>query len=308
MPWLRLVAAAAVSIASIADAGSITAAQNDLDEFMQQVVARRDDNWKKLQQYVLDEREDLELRGPGGAPMWGERREYTWFLRDGFFIRSPIKVNGVAISEADRRKYEDDYMRRVLRREQRSADPPPTDVDALIRQTRQPRFVSSAYFLRFRFDEGTYALVGREKFENRDVLRIEYYPTKLFSQSQGRRLAPRGEEHRGEGEEFTRLLNKVALITLWIQPDSHQIVRYTFDNVDLDFLPVPWLVRVDAVRAAMTMSQPFPDVWLPRTIEIGASLTVASGQFDFRETIDYHDYRKAEVSTKVGVPGAPRER
>jgi len=38
-------------------------AENDLDAFMKQVVARRDDNWKKLQQYVFDEREQLELRG-----------------------------------------------------------------------------------------------------------------------------------------------------------------------------------------------------------------------------------------------------
>src|ERR1700733_210693 len=71
------------------------AGQNDLDAFMQQVVARRDDNWKKLQQYVLDEREDFDLRGPGNVRMWGEQRDYTWFIRDGFFIRSPVKFNGV---------------------------------------------------------------------------------------------------------------------------------------------------------------------------------------------------------------------
>ena len=30
-------------------------AQSDLDAFMERVLARRDDNWKKLQQYVLEE-------------------------------------------------------------------------------------------------------------------------------------------------------------------------------------------------------------------------------------------------------------
>ena len=44
---------------------------------------------------------------------------------------------------------------------------------------------------------------------------------------------------------------------------EHQIVKYTFDNVWMDFLPVAWLVRVDDIRASMTMGQPFPDVWLP---------------------------------------------
>ena len=53
---------------------------------MQQVLARRDDNWKKLQQYILDEQERAELRGPGGALVWGEKRDYTWYVRDGYFV------------------------------------------------------------------------------------------------------------------------------------------------------------------------------------------------------------------------------
>src|SRR5437868_11412441 len=85
-------------------------AQTDLDAFMRQVVAKRDDNWKKLQQYVLDERESVELRGANRLTIWGERRDYTWFIRDGFFVRSPVKVNGGAVSESERRKEEAVYL------------------------------------------------------------------------------------------------------------------------------------------------------------------------------------------------------
>jgi len=106
----------------LAPATLVLAAQSDLDAFMQQVVARRDDNWKKLQQYILDEREQIEVRGPAHVSLWGERREFTWYIRDGFFVRSPVKVNGVAIGEADRRKYEADYLQRVQKRDQRRAD------------------------------------------------------------------------------------------------------------------------------------------------------------------------------------------
>ena len=35
---------------------------------------------------------------------------------------------------------------------------------------------SSANFMRFKFDQGQYALVGREQMLDRDVLKIEYYP------------------------------------------------------------------------------------------------------------------------------------
>ena len=295
-----------VTLLSLTGPGRASA-QTDLDAFMKDVVARRDDNWKKLQQYILDEREEISLNGPGGVRLWGEQRDYTWFLREGFFIKSPVRANGATIGEADRRKFEDDYMMRVVRREGRGrqsappADDAPANVDSLIRQTRQPQFVSSSYFLRFKFDEGRYALVGREKFEERDVLRVEYYPTKLYEENRrGRRGGLHVEDGRDrESNEIRRLMNKVALITLWIEPSTKQIVKYTFDNVDFEFLPAAWLVSVDSIKASMTMSQPFKDVWLPKDIEIGAAMTLAIGQFSFSQKTNYHDYREADVKSRV---------
>src|SRR6185503_19673484 len=120
----------------------------DLDAFMKEVLARRDDNWRKLQQYVLDEREQIDLRGPSRTPVWGERREYTWYIRDGFFVRSPVSFNGAEIGESERRKYEQDYLRRAEQRERRGGQPIPSemprDLDGIIQQTRQPQFISSA--------------------------------------------------------------------------------------------------------------------------------------------------------------------
>ena len=289
-------------------------AQTDLDAFMQQVLATRDENWKKLQQYILDERENIDLRGPGHSPIWGERREYTWFIRDGFFVRSPLKVNGVTIGEADRRKYEAAFLSRQQRREQRRennqpGDPPPVDVEGLLRQTREPAFISSAYFLRFRFEEGKYALVGRERFDLPgglppvDVLRIEYYPTNLFRMTDRRRNGQgASDKEKSYDAEFRRLMNKTALVTLWVEPTAHQIVKYTFDNIAFDFLPAQWLVHVDDLHASMTMGQPFPDVWLPNMLEFQAAATLAAGQFDVHYGLDYHDYRRADVTTKVTVP------
>jgi hypothetical protein len=283
------------------------AAASDLDTFMRDVLARRDENWKKLQQYVLDERETIDMRGPGRTPVWGERREYTWFIKDGFFVRSPIRVNGVAVGESDRRRYETDFLAREQRRERRrtGADPAPaaTDVEGLLRQTRQPQFISSAYFLRFRFDEGKYALVGREPLDGLEVLKIEYYPANLFRGTDRRRSGrEQSPEDKAYDAEFRRLMNKTALVTLWIEPAAHQIVKYTFDNVALDFLPAQWLLQIDDLHAAMTMSQPFPDVWLPNTLDFQAALTLAVGQFDVSYAIQYHDYRRADVKTKVTIP------
>ena len=288
-------------------------AQTDLDAFMKDVVARRDDNWKKLQQYILDEQERAELRGPGEIPVWGEKREYTWYVRDGYFVRSPVRFNGVAISDSDRQKYEDNFLKRAKERDKRGqnstteayAPPPPADVQSLILQTREPQFISSAYFLQFKFEPGRYGLVGRDTIENREVLKIEYYPTKLFSDDPKTKAERREKQvaaHRSDeayGAEVQRLMNKVSLVTLWVEPGQHQIVKYTFDNVGLDFLLMAWLVRVADLKASMVMSEAFPGIWLPKRIDMTGAIVLAPGRFDMRYSLDYSGYREATVSAKI---------
>jgi hypothetical protein len=316
---ILLVAAAAAVLA----AGSALTAQSDLDAFMRQVLARRDENWKKLQQYVLDERELVDVRGPDRTTLWGERREYTWYIRDGFFVRSPVNVNGVAIADPERRKSEAEYLKRQQARERRFAagqaartdapdagaeiaaephTPAGGELDGLLKQNRQPEFISSAYFLRFRFEEGKYALVGRETLDGRQVLRIEYYPTRLFRGTDRRRNREGASDRdRAYDAAFQRLMNKVALVTLWVEPDAHQIVKYTFNNLPLEFMPAQWLVHVDDLAATMTMGEPFPGVWLPATLDFAVGLTLAIGRIDVHYALEYHDYRQADVRTRVTV-------
>jgi hypothetical protein len=309
-----------VQAACLALAGSLivvpTRAATDLDALMREVLAKRDDNWKKLQQYILEEREQIEVRGPTHQPLWGERREYAWFIRDGYFIRSPVTINGARLGDAERRKYEAAFLQRTKERDERrvafesrppSADPqPPTaetspSVDGLLKQVREPGFVSSAYFLRFKFEEGTYAFAGHEMLDGLDTLRVEYFPTELFTEQQRRRLARNPGREDPRDAEVRRLLNKVALVTLWVEPAAHQIVKYTFDNIDLDFLPGRWLVQLTSLKASMTMGQPFPEVWLPRDLEFLAAADVAGGRLDARWTINYHDYRQPDVKTRIDV-------
>ena len=285
---------------------------SDLDQFMQQVLARRDDNWKKLQQYILDERERLDIRGPGEARIFGQQRDYSWFVRDGYFVRSPVRINGVAVSESDRQKAEDQFLQRAKSHEKDSAvpavvpgQPTAADLQNALRQVHPPQFISSAYFLKFKFEPGHYAIVGREKLEGRDVLRIEYYPSAMFNDEPSTRTERRvrqSADHDADesyGAEMQRLMNKTSLVTLWIEPRDHQIVRYTFDNAGLDFLPAQWLVQVSGLRASMVMSEAFPGVWLPKRIESIGAIVLAIGPCDLTYSIEYSGYREATVTTKI---------
>src|SRR5688572_14127513 len=272
---------------------------------MSRVLARRDENWKKLQQYILEEQETLQVVGPGGVPLYGFTRDYAWFVRQGFFIRSPLRADGVTIGEAERRRAEEDWMRREQRRERRRterespaepSDPAatplsPPSMEDVLRQSVEPGFVSAAYFLRFRFDPGQYALAGRERLDGRDVLRIEYYPTKLFNEG---RTRP-NRQVRDRDDQVEEKMNKASLVTLWVEPAAHQILKYEFDNIDMDFLPGRSLVRVDGMRASMVMGQPFDGVWLPRSLGMRFALTTALGSVSARYDVEYRDYRLPSV-------------
>ena len=127
------------------------------------------------------------------------------------------------------------------------------------------------------------------------MLRIEYYPTKLFSEGQTRP----NRKVRERDVDIEPKMNKAALVTLWIEPTAHQILKYEFRNLPWDFLPGRSIVRVDDVTASMEMGQPFPDVWLPRAIRIAIDFSTAAGEVKGRFATDYHDYRLASVSTRI---------
>jgi hypothetical protein len=315
---MRVVSLLALALAILVGPARAVEQPTDLDQLMEKVLARRDENWKKLQQYVLDERESFDLTGPGRVRLYGFRRDYTWFMREGFFIRSPLKADGVTISEDQRRREENEWLSREKRRDKRqraraaeaaqkgetAATPAPvaatdesqapTDASASA-MALEPAFVSYAYFLRFKFEEGQYALAGRDTIDLRPVLKIEYYPTKLFSEG---RTRP-NKRVRDRDEEIEEKMNKISLVTLWVDPAERQILRYTFDDIDMDFLPGRSLVRVDDVRASMNMGQMFPNVWLPHDIEMQFRMMLAVGPVDARYLVEYHDYRQASVTYKV---------
>ena len=328
-----LVAATAVparkplAAAEAMDPAAVALAQSDLDEFMRQVLAKRDENWKKLQQYVLDEKEKVEIIGPQLVRIMGSKREYRWFIKEGFFVRSPVSNDGIPVPEAERRRFEDDYLRQAKDRERKAAEEAkkasgaagqsqpdipqtdasvqnasPTDVEGLIAQSRQPQFISTAYFLRFKFEQGKYALVGREQFDGRPVLRIEYYPERLFTDSRdgtGKRAVGKKPTDRRQSDEIERLMNKNSLVTIWVEPNAKQIVKFVFDNVQTDFLPASWLFRLDDLKASMTMSQPFRDVWLPRDVDVMLGAMLALGTFDIKYHLDYLDYKEASTSGRI---------
>ena len=70
----------------------------------------------------------------------------------------------------------------------------------------------------------------------------------------------------------------------------------------LSIMVAGWLVKVDDLRASMTMGQPFPGVWLPRELNIHSGITLANGSFEGGYGRTFTEYRLAEVGTKLRFP------
>ena len=478
----------AVAVSAALTAGlPLAAGQNDdgaseIDRFMERVLERRAENAAVRRQYVLDEDVRFRVTGPGGEPLWGSHREYTWYERDGIFVRSPVRAEGVDIDEERRREYENEWLARERRSARRrrpdgvsratiSMRSPRTNVemaierlwggevdgelldaivdealawgdhhaaivaashrilaarggigavgfDVAVTQARdgfvmleegrlypnevaamlegivsaaapaaagasdegfgrllelldlavrfrvrfappeatgmagarraafadareavlgipeppaegdpagaaaegsgvldgdgwqipgsvetipEPRFVSDAYFLDFAFEPGNYLLAGRETLNGREVLRIEYYPDELFVGHADPGAAD--TEAAAADRSSAASMNKTSLITLWIDPAEHQVIRYTFDNLGFDFLPGRWLVRLDDLTATMTMGQPFEGVWLPEEIEIRAAMSLATGSYEMTGTRSYSNHRAADSGGRIRTVG-----
>ena len=307
-------------------------AGNEIDRFMARVLENRDASWRRIDDFVLREVLTLDVDGPAGLPITGFRHEYEWYVRGDVVVRSPRRFDGVDIGEAERREYEAEWLRRRERREAErreedgrvgvrvsstegvtverrgaaeAAGPPPgrREADAADPERLEPEFITDAgYFLEFPFEPGNYYLVGYETLEGRETVKIEYYPTDLFDDDS----EPESERERRIAEGFA----KTSLVTLWIDPEFHEVVRYTFENVGLDFLPGRWLVRVDGWHASIEMAQPIGGVWLPRRMLLTGSASTALGAFEMRLTREYSDYREALTSGRVvgtgDVTGDPR--
>jgi hypothetical protein len=293
--------------------GQSPAASTDLDRFMATALQRRDIDRKTLSDYVLDEAELFEVLGPGRVPVARMRREYTWYVRDGIHVRSPLKFDGVPIAEPERRAYEERWIKseegrrksRTERAEKRaqSGKPPAVSVPSI----NEPRFISESYFMDFKFEPGNYYLAGHESIDGHDVLKVDYLPAKLFQEDHEDRPKPAKRDRETAKEDAAeeavgRKMDKTSQVTLWVDPVTHQIVKYTFDNVWMDFLPGGWIVKVDDLRASMEMGQPFPGVWLPHNLSMHGGVSLALGPMEFSYKREFANYRKADVSSKIKVP------
>ena len=273
----------------------------DLDSLMALVLANHSVDWDQLYDYVFDEVEALRFEGTGIAAISSYEHEYTWYVRDGYLVRSPVRVNGVEIAEATRIEEEDDWLRRI-----RSGEP----TERIERDS----------FFDFGFEPGSYYFAGRRLVDGRELVEIEYYPTRSYSidaardESEGppawkRDLlfgAPLLGNQAGRAKA-ERVIGRAAVITLLVDPKEQRILHATIESAGVEGLP-SWLVKVEGVRASMQMHRPLEEVWLPQQVSVAGTLVTARQSIDVVYSRVFRNYRRVEVGGEVKFGRPKRKR
>jgi hypothetical protein len=258
---------------------SAQAPPEDIDTFMKKVLEQRQVNWDQLHDYFCKERAVLTMEGSlDGVPMQGFEREYLWFVKDGYFVRSPVAADGVPISSEERERDEARWIEGLKKREkERGPD----------RET----------FFGFKFEPGNYFYAGRREVDGQEVVIVEYYPDKGPWNDEAEE-----KEDSEEEKQIMAQLSKVLLITMEVDPAEHQIVRMTMDNAGFDFLPASWLLQVDTIEASLAMHQPLGDVWLPRDMSGYGRVSTAAGDIEVHYRSTFYDYAKAKTGATYRFP------
>ncbi len=265
------------------------APNSDLDVLMSRVLEKREIDWDRLHNYVFREKEELELRGFGSAPMESWRREYLWLVRDGYLVRSPVKANGVALSAEEQAKAEREWIQS--------------------QKSKKHNSLEREAFFGFKFQPGRYLLAGKKKIDERELLIVEYYPklgdldddadTKSEKDGgQKKQQQPKSTKEEADEDYYERMFEKTLVVTMLVLPEENQIVQMGFDNIRLDFLPARWLVRIDDLKADLTMHKPFENVWLPQAIHASGAVSTANGSLTIRYLREFFDYKKTDVKVR----------
>jgi hypothetical protein len=170
--------------------------EGDLDSFMEKVLKRREINWDELHGYVFSEKEVLEIKGVKIPAIESFRREYVWFVRDGYLVRSPARVNGVKVSKEEQARAEEEWLRSRKKRRDN---------------------VNREEFFTFKFQPGRYLFGGMQEFEGRQLALVEYYPPIVEESRSG--SADSNQKEREEEEKYERMFEKTLRVSMPIRPE-----------------------------------------------------------------------------------------
>ena len=269
--------------------------KSEIDVFMEKVLDTRKNNWDQLYNYIFTEKDTFRLIGkiedPARQAFTGEWR---WRVKEGFMVRSPYKVNGVLVSDEEREKAEQAWIKERKRQkeneERKEKGLPPLESedeeDEAGEDTREVFFGMDT-------KKGKFFFAGKTVINGIDVVIVEYYPEEMIRVKDKRKN--KSEEEKNEEVKLKKGLNNATKVVFYVKADEHQIIQMELRIRELDFLPARWLVHFNGVNVKMLWDKPLGDIWMPVEITANGSASMAVGKILLKYRKEFVDYRKTQV-------------
>jgi hypothetical protein len=191
------------------------------------------------------------------------RKEYVWFLRGGFLVRSPTLVDGVAVIPSVKTAAEETWLKRAKKNsEWKSFLDYFFDFQSILADSifRNPPVILKLNNFVFNFSEGVYSCIGEKVFEGRNVIEAKYVP------SMG--------------------LNLFILLI----PEEHQIVKIAIGGG----------AQGGSSITEMTMAKQDGTIWLPQKYTF---MHFKNPKELLYYTREYHSFSKTNVNTNITFEG-----
>ena len=199
------------------------------------------------------------------------RKEYVWFLRDGFFVRSPTLVDGVSVAPAIKTAAEETWLNKEKENDKRESFYDylvEWELDIFQAIMKKP----PQHWVKTKGDisegDGNFAYIGEKVFEGHNTIEIQYVPHV-------------GYLYPGSG-----------FYVLSIIPEEHQIIKFQVIGTQRLLLFGKFENIVE-----MIMAKQDDKIWLPKMLSY--QHFEYSKKRHYYYTREFHSFKKTHVETNI---------
>jgi hypothetical protein len=294
--FVCLLACSALALQSV-KSDSPKYSDKELDDLMAKVYQKSELDLENLRDYVFNETEVMESTLSQGLTQFLDRppvpfrHEYAWAVRDGYFVRSPVLINGKKVSADEQKAYEEKWIK-AQQKAEKWKNSLYYFVDSMLDWFVTPadEVAKGKFYSVFTAKPTIYQYAGEQLFEGRKVAVVKYaadYPKKKVDYSS---LSPTLQVQETDTE----------LVTLFLSPEEHQLVGMTVHRkFEQRAVVVNSTLDTDV---SMAMDKSADHIWLPKRFSYRSDYKWASK--DHNETMsasyvkEFHSYSKSNAKAK----------
>jgi hypothetical protein len=267
---------------AVAFAGAQEFEITDMDSFMEKVLDNQDRTWDRMYNYLFREVETIKVTDEADLiPFEGMEYVFDYYVREGYLVRSPHSKDGRLVSEEEVEKAEQRSIKSQKKRGNKDSG-------------NGGQFFSRDDFFGQKIEPANCFFAGWETIGDYKVAVIEYYPPiKVTKEDIAKPF--------DDDDKIEVFIEKTFYVTMYVLPESHQIIRMELNNAGMDFLPGRAAVRVDKIQARMQMLKLADGNWVPDEILTSVSLMSGNGKVAVSLGQKYSEYSKSKVTVQFRV-------